>query len=52
MTQPLEPTLALFANPLTRYFAATRPASFSASLMSSAIQLTIFVLLSFSLLAR
>ncbi len=34
MTQPLEPTLELFANPATRYFAATRPAFLSASLMA------------------
>jgi 1,4-dihydroxy-2-naphthoate octaprenyltransferase len=41
MTQPLEPTLELFANPAARYFAATRPAFLSASLMSCLIGLAI-----------
>ena len=41
MTQPLEPTLELFANPAVRYFAATRPAFLSASLMSCLIGLSI-----------
>jgi 1,4-dihydroxy-2-naphthoate octaprenyltransferase len=39
MTQPLEPTLELFANPVARYFAATRPAFLSASLMACFIGL-------------
>jgi 1,4-dihydroxy-2-naphthoate octaprenyltransferase len=39
MTQPLEPTLALFPNPLARYFAATRPAFLTASLMACLIGL-------------
>ena len=37
MTQPLEPTLATFQNPLARYFAATRPAFLTASLMACLI---------------
>jgi len=41
MTQPLEPTLELFANPFARYFAATRPAFLSASLMACLIGLAI-----------
>ncbi len=41
MTQPLEPTLELFANPVARYFAATRPAFLSASLMASLVGLAI-----------
>lgn len=41
MTHPLEPTLELFANPAARYFAATRPAFLSASLMSCLIGLAI-----------
>ncbi|MFH2134553.1 MAG: prenyltransferase [Pseudomonadota bacterium] len=41
MTQPLEPTLELFANPAARYFAATRPAFLSASLMACLIGLAI-----------
>jgi 1,4-dihydroxy-2-naphthoate octaprenyltransferase len=39
--QPMEPTLATFQNPLARYFAATRPAFLSASLMSCLIGLAI-----------
>lgn len=39
MTQPLEPTLELFSSPLARYFAATRPAFLTASLMACAIGL-------------
>jgi 1,4-dihydroxy-2-naphthoate octaprenyltransferase len=39
MTQPMEPTLALFQNPLARYFAATRPAFLTASLMACLIGL-------------
>ena len=39
MTQPLEPTLATFQNPLARYFAATRPAFLTASLMACLIGL-------------
>jgi len=39
MTQPLEPTLATFQNPIARYFAATRPAFLTASLMSCLIGL-------------
>lgn len=34
MTQPLEPTLAALRNPFARYFAATRPAFLTASLMA------------------
>ncbi|MFH0934800.1 MAG: prenyltransferase, partial [Pseudomonadota bacterium] len=34
MTQPLEPTLELFANPVARYVAATRPPFLTASLMA------------------
>ncbi|HEX5337188.1 MAG TPA: prenyltransferase [Gallionella sp.] len=41
MTQPLEPTLAAFSNPLTRYIAATRPAFLTASLMACLIGLAI-----------
>ncbi|MBU0687980.1 MAG: prenyltransferase [Gammaproteobacteria bacterium] len=41
MTQPLEPTLELFANPAARYFAATRPAFLTASLMACLIGLAI-----------
>lgn len=37
MTQPLEPTLELFSNPIARYFAATRPAFLTASLMACVI---------------
>jgi 1,4-dihydroxy-2-naphthoate polyprenyltransferase len=37
MTQPLEPTLAAFSNPFARYFAATRPAFLTASLMACVI---------------
>ena len=39
MTQPLEPTLATFSNPFARYFAATRPAFLTASLMACVIGL-------------
>jgi 1,4-dihydroxy-2-naphthoate octaprenyltransferase len=39
--QPIEPTLATFQNPLARYFAATRPAFLSASLMACLIGLAI-----------
>ena len=39
MTQPLEPTLAAFQNPLARYFAATRPAFLTASMMACLIGL-------------
>jgi 1,4-dihydroxy-2-naphthoate octaprenyltransferase len=41
MTQPLEPTLAAFQNPFARYFAATRPAFITASLMSCLIGLAL-----------
>ncbi len=41
MTQPMEPTLATFPNPLARYFAATRPAFLTASLMACLIGLAI-----------
>lgn len=37
--QPLEPTLAALPNPFIRYFAATRPAFFTASLMACLIGL-------------
>lgn len=39
MTQPLEPTLAAFQSPLARYFAATRPAFLTASMMACLIGL-------------
>jgi len=39
--QPMEPTLTTFSNPFARYFAATRPAFLSASLMASLIGLSI-----------
>jgi 1,4-dihydroxy-2-naphthoate octaprenyltransferase len=39
MTQAMEPTLATLQNPLARYFAATRPAFISATLMASLIGL-------------
>jgi 1,4-dihydroxy-2-naphthoate octaprenyltransferase len=39
MTQPLEPTLELFANPFARYFAATRPPFLTASLMACLVGL-------------
>jgi 1,4-dihydroxy-2-naphthoate octaprenyltransferase len=39
MTQPLEPTLARFQNPLARYIAATRPPFLTASLMACLIGL-------------
>lgn len=41
MTQPLEPTLAAFQNPLARYFAATRPAFITASLMAALLGLAV-----------
>lgn len=41
MTQPMEPTLATFQNPFARYFAATRPAFLTASLMACLIGLAI-----------
>ncbi|MFA6015559.1 MAG: prenyltransferase [Gallionellaceae bacterium] len=40
-TQPLEPTLAAFQNPFARYFAATRPAFITASLMACLIGLAL-----------
>lgn len=36
---PLEPTLAAFSNPFARYFAATRPAFLTASLMAALLGL-------------
>ena len=39
--QPMEPTVAQFQNPLARYFAATRPAFVTASLMAGLIGLAI-----------
>ena len=39
--QPMEPTLEAFQNPLARYFAATRPAFLTASLMACLIGLSI-----------
>jgi 1,4-dihydroxy-2-naphthoate octaprenyltransferase len=39
--QPMEPTLATFQNPFARYFAATRPAFLTASLMACLIGLSI-----------
>lgn len=41
MTQPMEPTLAAFQNPLARYFAATRPAFLTASLMACMVGLAV-----------
>src|SRR4030067_339316 len=41
MMQPLEPTLSTFQNPFARYFAATRPAFLTASLMACLIGLAI-----------
>jgi len=38
--QPMEPTIATFQNPLARYFAATRPAFLTASLMACLIGLS------------
>ncbi|MCX7193546.1 MAG: prenyltransferase [Proteobacteria bacterium] len=38
---PMEPTLAVFQNPFARYFAATRPAFLTASLMAGLIGLAI-----------
>jgi 1,4-dihydroxy-2-naphthoate octaprenyltransferase len=37
MTQPMEPTLELFANPAARYFAATRPAFLTAALLACTV---------------
>jgi 1,4-dihydroxy-2-naphthoate octaprenyltransferase len=39
--QPMEPTLDTFSNPFARYFAATRPAFLSASLMATLIGLSV-----------
>lgn len=39
MTQPLEPTLELFANPVARHVAATRPPFLTASLMACLVGL-------------
>ena len=39
MTQPMEPTLAMLQNPFARYFAATRPAFLTASLMACLVGL-------------
>lgn len=41
MTQPMEPTLAIYPNPLARYFAATRPAFLTASVMACLIGLAV-----------
>ena len=41
MTQPMEPTLAAFQNPFARYFAATRPAFLTASLMACLVGLAV-----------
>lgn len=41
MTPPLEPTPVAFQNPIARYFAATRPAFLTASLMAGLIGLAI-----------
>lgn len=41
MMQAQEPTLAIFHNPLARYFAATRPAFLAASLMACLIGLAV-----------
>ena len=41
MTRPLEPTLTNFQNPLARYFAATRPAFVTASLMAALLGLAV-----------
>lgn len=41
MSAPLEPTLELYAHPVARYFAATRPAFLSASLMACVVGLAI-----------
>ncbi len=41
MTRPLEPTLDAFRNPLARYFAATRPAFITASLMAALLGLAV-----------
>lgn len=39
--QPMEPTLAAFQNPFARYFAATRPAFVTASLMACLLGLSL-----------
>jgi len=39
--QPMEPTLTTFQNPLARYFAATRPAFITASLMAALLGLAV-----------
>ncbi len=41
MSAPLEPMLALYAHPVARYFAATRPAFLSASLMAGVVGLAV-----------
>jgi 1,4-dihydroxy-2-naphthoate octaprenyltransferase len=41
MSAPLEPTLQLYAHPVARYFAATRPAFLSASLMACVVGLAV-----------
>ena len=41
MTQPMEPTLAMLQNPFARYFAATRPAFLTASLMACLVGLAV-----------
>ena len=41
MSAPLEPTLQLYAHPVVRYFAATRPAFLSASLMACVVGLAV-----------
>jgi 1,4-dihydroxy-2-naphthoate octaprenyltransferase len=41
MTQPMEPTVTAFQNPFVRYFAATRPAFLTASLMACLIGLAL-----------
>jgi 1,4-dihydroxy-2-naphthoate octaprenyltransferase len=41
MTQPMEPTLATLRNPFARYFAATRPAFLTASLMACLLGLSV-----------
>ncbi|MEI7843159.1 MAG: prenyltransferase [Gallionellaceae bacterium] len=40
-TQPMEPTLALYTHPGKRYFAATRPAFISATLVAAIIGLSV-----------
>ena len=41
MSAPLEPTLELYAHPVARYLAATRPAFLSASLMACVVGLAV-----------